>query len=214
MRITKDIGEIIMNKEKTLYQKYWWIPLVSIGVGIILAFTFAGDKNNPEIRSISIDSYENMDMGGKVRRVVPARDFRQFFYDNLGYEDNNLFDTYDREYVLVTEKDILEVESIFFNYLKENNIMYKPSKSDCDDFAKIFSRLFADKWNGGKEEKVSPAVGYFAFLRRDDEAHMVVIAFTEKNGVLHPMFFELRPNVHRTDINEDEFLSMIGGEFN
>jgi hypothetical protein len=203
-----------MQKEKTLYQKYWWIPLAVIVAGTVVAFMVAGDKNNPEISSIDVSNVESREISGENRKVVLAREFRQFFYDNLGFQDNNLFDTYDSEYVLVTEKDILDMEETFFQYLKENNIIYKPSESDCDDFAKIFSRLFADKWNKGRKEKVPPAVGYFAFLRRDDQPHMIVLAFSEKNGVLHPMFFETRPNVHRTDVNEDEFLSMIGGEFN
>lgn len=197
-----------------MFKKYWWIPITVMAVGTIAAFLMFGDKNSPEIKSISVEELSTTQIEGKERRVVPAKEFRQFFYDNLGFEDRNLFDTYDGEYVLVEESDVMKMETAFFKYLKENKIQYKAAIKDCDDFAKIFSRIFADKWNEGREYKAAPALGYFAFLRRDDQYHMVVIAFTEKNGSLHPMFFELRPNLHRTDINEDEFLGMIGGEFN
>lgn len=213
MRITKDLTKMTTT-EKTMFQKYWWIPLVAATIIIAVSLMLFGDKNNPEIKSIDISDVQTVIVDGESRKTVPAKEFRQFFYDNLGFEDRTLFDTYDSEYVLVTEKDVLSLESTFFDYLKENQIQYEAGKKDCDDFAKIFSRLFADKWNKGKEYKASPAVGYFAFLRRDDQYHMVVIAFGEKNGVLHPMFFETRPVVKRTDINEDEFLSIIGGEFN
>jgi hypothetical protein len=95
-----------MQKEKTLYQKYWWIPLTVIVIGTAVAFMVAGDKNNPEISSIDVSNVESRDISGENRKVVPAREFRQFFYDNLGFQDNNLFDTYDSEYVLVTERDM------------------------------------------------------------------------------------------------------------
>jgi len=203
-----------MREKESLFKKYWWIPLLSFGMGAIPLFIFFGNKNNPEIKSIDISQSETQKINGEDRRIVPATDFKRFFYDNLGFEDQTMFDTYDSSYVLVTEKDVLSLAPVFFNYLKENQIQYKASVKDCDDFAKIFSRLFADKWNFGREYKASPAVGYFAYLNRNDVYHMVIVAFGEKDGVLHPMFFETRPDVERVDVNEDEFLGMIGGEFN
>lgn len=203
-----------MKEEKGLFKKYWWIPLAAFSVGAGVLLTFFGSKNNPEIKSIDVSQELVQEVNGKDRRIVAAKEFKQFFYDNLGFEDRTMFDTYDSSYVLVSEKDVLDLAPVFFDYLKENKIQYKASVKDCDDFAKIFSRLFADKWNAGKEYKAAPAVGYFAYLNRDDVAHMIVIAFSEKDGVLHPMFFETRPEVKRVDVNETEFLSMIGGEFN
>jgi hypothetical protein len=196
---------------KTTY-KY----ILATGAAIILlcAFVIFKDKNNPEISSLDISDNPVEEVNGKERIVVKARQFKRFFYNNLGFEDHTLFDAYDEEYVLVTEKDVLKLESAFFDYLKENKIQYKPNEKDCDDFAKIFSRIFADKWNAGKDYKAAPAVGYFAYLNRNDVPHMIVVAFSEKDGMLHPMFFETRPHLMRVDVNEVEFLSMIGGEFN
>ena len=172
------------------------------------------DKNNPEISSIDISTSAQKEINGEQRSIVEAGQFKQFFYDNLGFIDLKIFYAFDTSYVLVKESDVFELEPAFFNYLKENKIQYKPNEKDCDDFAKIFSRIFADKWNAGKDYKVAPAVGYFAYLNRNDVPHMIVIAFTEKDGMLHPMFFETRPHLQRVDVNETEFLSMIGGEFN
>lgn len=203
-----------MKEKSGLFAKYWWVPLTAFLVGGAVLFFFFGDKNNPSIKSVDVSSSKVEQIQGKDRRIVGAGKFKQFFYDNLGFIDPKIFDAFDTHYVLVMERDVFELESAFFNYLKENNIQYKPLESDCDDFAKIFSRVFADKWNAGMEYKAAPAVGYFAYLNRNDGPHMIVIAFTEKNGVLHPMFFETRPHLQRVDVNETEFLSMIGGEFN
>lgn len=203
-----------MKEKSGLFAKYWWIPLTAFLVGGAALFFFFGDKNNPSIKSVGVSSSKVEQIQGKDRRIVAAIEFKQFFYDNLGFEDSTMFDTYDSNYVLVEESDVLSLRDIFFQYLKENDIKYTASVKDCDDFAKIFSRLFADKWHFGKEYKVSPAVGYFAYLNRNDVYHMVVVAFSERDGKLHPMFFETRPELTRVDINEDEFLSMIGGEFN
>lgn len=199
-----------------MFNKYKWIGIGGLGIIIFLAFVVFKDHNNPKIESVSLTNNRVEVLNGAERTIIRASDIKDFIAINTQNSALYLFDTYDAEYAAVTEAEVLALQEYFFEYINENNIIYSLTKGgeDCDDFAKIFSRLFADKWYGGKNEKLPPAVGYYAYLRRDDQKHMIVVAFTNKNNVLHPMFFEVRPYVQKTDVNLEEFLSCIGGEMN
>lgn len=188
-----------------------------MGVGVILIFAVAlifSFKNSYEVETVSLENKETLVVNDVERKVVPASDIRYFFESNIPFYHAGLFDTYDREYILISHQDIVDFHPIFYKFQKELGIMYIPNVNDCDDNAKTFSRLFTLYWNKNRTDKISPAIGTYAFLNRNDIGHMVVVAFTEKEGMLHPIFYEVYPDLVKIELTEEEFLGILGGEMN
>lgn len=202
-----------MSKDSFLLQNKFNI-VISFIILMVFIYLLFSIENSYEIKTIDITNSKVEVVDEVERKTVSGTDIKLFFSDNLGFEDENLFDRYDSEYVLLNEKDITNFYPIYYKFQTEMGLVYKPNSSDCDDHAKTFSRYFTLIWNRDRDLKISPAIGYFAYLTRNDRPHMIVIVFTEKNSKLHPIFYEIRPELIKIELTESEFMSIIGGEMN
>lgn len=204
-----------MNKQTFLQKNRF--KVIGAGVALLIFLTlYFSNMNSYKIETIDLTKLttESVIVNDIERKVVPAKSLKMFFSENLGFYTETLFDTYDREYALLTEKEIIDFYPTYYAFEKEMKQIYVANRNDCDDFAKTYSRYFTIIWNKNKMDKISPAIGYFAYLKENDQAHMIVIAFTEQDGKLYPMFFELRPEFKKVQLTENEFLSMLGGGMN
>lgn len=191
--------------------------VIGAGVALLIFLTFYfSNKNSYEIETIDLTKLttDPVVVNDIERKVVPAKSLKMFFSENLGFYDESLFDTYDREYVLLTEQEVIDFYPTYYKFEKEMKQVYVPNRNDCDDFAKTYSRYFTIVWNKNRSDKISPAIGYFAYIKENDQGHMIVVAFTEKDDKLYPLFFELRPEFKKVQLTENEFLSMLGGGMN
>ena len=199
---------------------------IIIGIAGAISFTILllvfGGMNKTKVETIDTSSNERIERDGESYPLVAASDIRYFFEDNLGFKDNNLFDTYDSEYVLVTTSVIEKFIPVFFKFKQDWEMFYRPNQDDCDDSAKTFSRLFSVWWNKEFEYKHSPALGFVVYLKdmqTHDQPHAIVVAFIENDeNLMTPVFYEVRSGpekrVEKIDLQKDEFLSIFGGEMN
>lgn len=205
-----------------MFKKWSIIVGVVATIGISTLLFFFGNMNKVDIQTTNVEDSKVIERLGKEYHVVPASDIRYFFEDNLGFKDDDLFDTYDSEYALVTEDVIEKFIPVFFKFKDEWGMFYRPNQDDCDDFAKTFSRLFSIWWNREFEYKQSPALGFVVYIKNFtdyDQPHAIVIAFTaDKDKNMVPIFYEVRSGeekrVEKIDLQKIEFLSIFGGEMN
>ena len=195
---------------------HWRKIMISFVIGMIFTLIYFNDLNKFSIKTLPLEDgvVKTSMIDGTERDIVTAHQIRTFFSENLGFYDENLFDTYDGEYVLLYENEIKDFYPTYYEFEKKMGLVYVPNRNDCDDIAKTFSRYFTIVWNKDRIDRLSPAIGYVAYITRNNTSHMIIVAFTKKDNKLHPLFYDVRPEFQEIKLTEDEFFGIFGGEMN